>query len=153
MLYAMWVVLLDLQDCNMSEIKDNDVDQETIDAEYAEFIRVTREHQAERERHRKLIKIEEEDKQNEYYIDISQVDTLVHDNLVEAPLSLDQSTSAEIRQTELIRLYGGHDIYEKIRSMEMHIDDFFKEKCKETNPVYWPVIPINPKPYLNPVIR
>lgn len=118
--------------------------------EYLEFIKVTRKHQAERERIKKL-----ERKKNppveEYYIDLSQVSTIVQDNLVEAPQKDDGESNKNIKERELIDLYGGKESYDKIRSLEMYIDDHFKNKCQELSPYYWPVIPINPKPYLNPI--
>lgn len=87
----------------------------------------------------------------EYYIDISQVNTLILDNLVEAPSKCDPKSKLQAREKKLTELYGCKDSYEKIRSLEMNIDDYFKTKCKELSPYYWPVIPINPKPYLNPI--
>ena len=124
--------------------------------EYIEFINITRQHQAEREERKKLeLKKNPDLALEEYYIDLSQVNTLVEANLVEAPNKDDPSakSKSEEKEEELIRKYGGREAYERIRSMEMCIDDHFKKKCQELSPHYWPVIPINPKPYLNQIIN
>lgn len=120
--------------------------------EYLDFIKVTRRHQAERERLKKL-QLKKNPPIEEYYIDISQVSTLALDNLVEAPQRGDEEAllNWEAKERQFVDLYGGKETYQKIRSMEMHIDQNFKNKCRELSPHYWPVIPINPKPYLNPI--
>lgn len=123
---------------------------DTTELEYQEFIRATRKHQAEREKTKRL-----EQKKNppveEYYIDISQVNTLIEANLTEAPHRGDETSKALERDKKLIELYGGQESFERIRSLEMHIDDHFKSNCQIIKPHYWPVIPINPKPYLNEI--
>jgi hypothetical protein len=121
-----------------------------MDAEYEAFIRVTRQHQVERERAKRQ-ELERNPPIDEYYIDISQVNTLVEANLNEAPSREDPTSKAQERDEKLIKFYGGREAFEKIRSMEMHVDDHFKTMCQLLKPHYWPVIPINPKPYLNKI--
>lgn len=124
----------------------------SIEKEYEEFIRVTRRHQAEREKQKKLALKKPELDTDEYYIDISQVNTVVEDNLVECPDRKDVNfCRLKAEQKQLVDFYGGQEAYERIRSMEMSVDDYFKRKCQDTSPFYWPVIPIDPKPYLNPL--
>lgn len=125
-------------------------EQQKYNKDYAEFIKITRKHQAERERQKKLALKKNPPSAEEYYIDISQIDTLVQDNLVEAP-QRQQSNSSKRQEEKLIKLYGSRETFERIRSMEMNIDGYFRSKCKELSPFYWPVIPINPRPYLNPL--
>lgn len=117
---------------------------------YQEHIRATRKHQAEREKNKKL-ELKKNPLVEEYYIDISQVNTLVEANLTEAPNRGDETSKAQERDKRLIELYGDRQAFEKIRSLEMHIDDHFKSQCQQSKPHYWPVIPINPKPYLNEI--
>lgn len=125
--------------------------QQREQQEYLEFIKVTRKHQAERERAKKL-ELKKNPPIEEYYIDVSQVNTVVIDNLVEAPSKDDEGAKLNSnKEKKLIEYYGSKESYERIRSLEMHIDDNFKKKCRELSPYYWPVIPINPKPYLNPI--
>lgn len=124
----------------------NENDEERIRVEYEKFIEVTRKHQTQRERQKKIALKKQPQADEPYYIDISQLDTLVQDNLVAIPDRGDDGSAAE----KLIKMYGSREAYEKIRSMEMNIDDYFKRKCKELSPFYWPVIPINPRPYLSP---
>jgi GH25 family lysozyme M1 (1,4-beta-N-acetylmuramidase) len=124
------------------------MDPDTL--KYEEHIRATRRHQAEREKSKKL-ELKKNPLIEEYYIDISQVNTFVEDNLTEAPKRGDETSKAQERDEKLIELYGGQVHFEKIRSLEMHIDDHFKSRCQQLKPHYWPVIPINPKPYLNEI--
>ena len=118
--------------------------------EYEEFIKATRKHQADRERTKRL-ELKKNPPIEEYYIDISQVNTLVEANLTEAPERGDEISKADERERKLVELYGSRESYEKIRSLEMHLDDQFRRKCRDLKPHYWPVIPINPKPYLNAI--
>ena len=122
--------------------------------EYARFIQITRKHQANREKQKRLASKSKPELTDEYYIDISQLDTLTQDNLVNVPSKEDDSNDSGAEQVEkLVKLYGSQDSFERIRSMEMNIDEHFKRKCKELSPYYWPVIPINTKPYLSPLRR
>lgn len=126
----------------------DDVDTST-NAEYLEFIRQTRQHQKERERMKKeQLRANPESALESYYTDVSQVNTLVADNVVEAPKRSDHLSQAKRNEQDLVNLYG-NEAYDKIRSMEMDIDSYFRQKCDEHSPVYWPAMPINPKPYLN----
>lgn len=123
--------------------------EQSIYSDYLKFIKITRKHQAQRER----LKKEELKKKPEletWYRDISQVNTLVEDNLVEVPDKSD-GLIAKVKQREenLVKLYGSREAYERIRSMEMNIDEHFRQKYSELSPPFWPVIPFNPKPYLN----
>lgn len=122
----------------------------STNAEYLEFIKQTRQHQRERERMKcEDLKANPELAFEHYYTDVSQVNTLVADNVVEAPKRSERLSKAQRYEHDLTELYGGHEAYEKIRSMEMDIDSYFRRKCDELSPVYWPAMPINPKPYLN----
>lgn len=133
-----------------SEGDEDDVDNPNTNEEYLAFIRKTREHQREREKNKQEKLISQPELALEpYYTDVSQVNTLVADNAVEAPKRTDQSSQTQRRAQELINMYGGQEQYEKIRSIEMEVDGYFKRKCKELSPSYWPAMPINPKPYLN----
>lgn len=128
---------------------DKSDNEQSIYSDYLKFIRITRKHQAQRER----LKKEELKKKPEleaWYRDISQVNTLVEDNLVEVPDKSD-GPIAKVKQREenLVKLYGSREAYERIRSMEMNIDEHFRQKYSELSPSFWPVIPFNPKPYLN----
>lgn len=138
------------EDDRNPKLKDEiNCDSET-DKAYQEFIKVTRAHQAERERLKRLKKDKNpEEVLEEYYKDVSQVNTLVEDNLAQIPNQGDEDDLARQKQAHLIKLYGSHEAYERIRSMEMYIDRQFKEACLEQNPNYWPAIPINARPYLN----
>lgn len=128
------------------------MDSQSVNQEYLEFIKVTRQHQAAREKQKKLqLKKNPQLALDEYYIDISQVNTLVEDNLVEAPARGEDISKLKKKEEDLVKLYGSREAYERIRSLEMSIDDHFKRECQELSPYYWPVIPINPKPYLNPL--
>ena len=127
----------------MDEEKDRKIAEE-----YAKFIAITRKHQAERERLKKLALKNKAPESENYYIDISQLDTLVQDNLVQAPQRGTLSQESKPKH-----LYKTQDEHDRIRAMEMNIDEYFKEKYKELSPYYWPVIPINPRPYLNPIIK
>lgn len=133
---------------NDVETSDYDVlyeqEHEDVDEEYLKFIRITREHQAERER---LKRLEPKKKitPEEYYKDLSQVDTLVEDNLVEAPIKAEPKTD----KLNFVEFYGSQQAYDKVHSMEMHIDEYFHEMCEKLKPKYWPAMPINVKPYLN----
>lgn len=132
-----------------SDENDNNLDEST-NAEYLAFIKETRKHQMERERSKQERLMSQPELAFEpYYTDVSQINTLVADNVVEIPERSDQLSKTQKRTQELIDLYGGQEKYEKIRSVEMEIDGYFSEKCKELSPSYWPAMPINPKPYLN----
>lgn len=138
-------------DLQHQEHEEGEGEGERAQQNYLEFIAVTRKHQAERERAKKL-ELKKNPPIEEYYIDVSQVNTLVIDNLVEAPSKNDDSAKLNSnKEKKLIEYYGSKESYERIRSLEMNIDDNFKKKCRELSPYYWPVIPINPKPYLNPI--
>lgn len=111
--------------------------QQVINLEYLEFIEQTRRHQLEREKAKKKELAEKLSSQSdEYYLDISQVNTLVEDNLVEPP----QLDEPEIERREQSPL-------------EMYIDEQFRLKCGELRPSYWPAVPINLKPYLQDATR
>lgn len=137
------------------EGSDLEVEAGDVSQEYLEFIKITRQHQQERERLKgeALKKMNPAAALEEYYKDISEVNTLVEDNLAEIPSRVGKLTksSSEQRSQELIDRYGGREAYERVRSMEMCIDEHFKRQCQELSPGYWPVMPINPKPYLNPI--
>lgn len=138
----------DYGDCD--DPRDNGYIDEEVNPEYLEFIKVTRQHQSNREKRKKLeAKNKPVPEEMEYYKDISQVDTLVEDNLVAAPDKQD-TPNADPRQRELdlIKSYGSQDAYEKIRSIEMYIDENFAKMCQKYSPRYWPAIPINLKSYL-----
>lgn len=129
---------------------DHHEDQtEPVNEEYLEFIRITRQHQAEREKQKQLeAKKQSSSPPEEYYIDISQVNTVVEANLVDVPKKGDNKITD--KEQSFIHRYGSREAYEEIRSMEMSIDEHFKRKCQQHSPHYWPVIPIHAKPYLNP---
>lgn len=114
--------------------------------QYAEFIAETRRHQERRERNKesKTKKVEPE----VYYRDIGQIE----DDLVDTPDRNDigKLTKIQKREADLIRTYGGLDNFENVRSMEMHIDNYFKEQRRRLAPKLWPVIPLCPKPYMSP---
>lgn len=133
---------------NNDDQHSSEHDDEHLNPAYLELIRVTREHQAKREKEKRRRQRKDLDVEV-YYKDISQVDTLVEDNLVEAPDRHGKSSSSKQRQQRLIELYGGLEGYEQVRSMEMTIDEFFHRKCQQLKPGYWPVMPINHKRYLN----
>lgn len=137
-------------DSIMSSLRNNDESPEAmacvdvcdtnnksdLEREYLEFIAITRKHQLEREK----AKLEQAPMvSDEYYKDISQVDTLVEDNLVNPP------------KREAVEEVPTKVSSEKVRSLEMMIDNHFSAKCQELNPSYWPVMPMNPKAYLNPI--
>lgn len=127
-----------------------DTDEE-VNREYLEFIEITKRHQAERER---LKQAKQKQKTNEdlheYYKDVSEVNTLVEANLVQAPDIKESQSRHKLHEGKLIKLYGGRDTYDKIRSMEMYLDEDFTRKCQELSPKYWPAMPINLRRYLNP---
>lgn len=129
------------------DVEDDQYGQETVNKEYLEFIRITRQHQIERDRLKKIELAKKNAEPEEYYTDLSELNTLALDNFAEIP-DRDEK-GKESRQEKLIKLYGSSRARDKIRSMEMSIDEIFKTKCQEMNPKFWPVIPINPKPYLN----
>lgn len=131
------------------QIKD---ETENINAEYLEFIRITREHQLKRDRLKKL-ELAKNPEIETYYQDISLVNTLVEDNLVEVPdRNADLVSKSKLKEQKLVEMYGGRENYERIRSMEMAIDEHFNKKYKELSPKYWPAMPLNPKLYLNPIL-
>lgn len=125
---------------------DNEVDDKA-NQEYQEFIRITRQHQLQRESLRKE-REKLEPQVDEYYKDISQVNTLIEDNIAEIPVRY-KTSKAKLEEKKLIDKYGSRESYNMIRSMEMCIDDAFRSKCQQLGPTFWPVIPLNPKPYLN----
>jgi len=133
----------DTSDYDPSESTQN------INQEYLDFIRVTREHQKERERLKRLDQGKTSKGFDEYYKDLSQVDTLVEENLAPVPSKCDGVSKLKQQEERLVQLYGGRENFERIRSLEMDIDGNFRRMCQEYSPYYWPVIPINPKPYLN----
>lgn len=138
---------------NQKQLLGSNVDTDNCthsdhDEEYAKFIEVTRRHQAQRNKRRKL---EEQSEQQYYYMDISQVNTLVEQNLAEVPLKTEPNdiTLAHKREQDLIKLYGNRKTYEHIKSMEMSIDNNFNKRCQELKPHFWPAIPFNTKVYLD----
>lgn len=135
----------DIDDCDNS---GQDNEDEVLNEEYLEFIKITKQHQLERDRLKRL----ETSKQapEKYYTDIAELNTLVLDNITQIP-DPETENSQQKRREQLVNLYGSADAYERIRSMEMSIDDTFKTRCRERNPQFWPVMPINPKPYLNEI--
>lgn len=121
--------------CDTSEASDES-QQDDINPEYLKFIEETRRHQAERERlkEEQLAK-NQQCHADEYYLDISQVNTLVEANLVEPP--------------ELGKPERDGTARREPTPLEMYIDEDFRRKCDELKPSYWPAVPINLKPYLN----
>lgn len=145
--------LPDLESSGSNIDTESGDENDELNKEYLKFIRITREHQARREKLKQLeLNKKPEPKNEEYYIDISQLDTLIEDNLVEVPQRSDHPTQGytDKKIERLVKLYGGQENYEKIRSMEMSIDENFNEMYRKLSPQYWPVIPFNLKPYLNP---
>lgn len=142
------------QDTCESQFGHNSADSEDeeLNPEYLELLRITREHQAKREKLRKLRQKQGLDVET-YYRDISQVDTLVEENLVEVPDRTKSYVNPKQKEQKLIELYGGPAAYESVRSIEMAMDDYFAKKRQELRPAYWPVIPINYKRYLNSIER
>lgn len=138
-------------DNNCCIVKDSDND---LSQQYLEFIQITRKHQAEREKLKRQQLKKKPELVEPYYKDISQVNTLVEDNLVEVPERNPNGSilKRQLEEDRLIKSYGSREVFEEIRSMEMSIDDLFRAKCQELKPEYWPVMPINPKPYLNPIM-
>lgn len=132
-----------------SSISDNNVNEE-----YSKFIAITRQHQAERDRLKKLqLKKKTEPTDEIHYRDISQLNLIVEANLARVPDKnepQDQPSIAERRQQELLEFYGcDRDTYERIKSLEMSIDDKFTQAYQRFRPKYWPGMPINMKPYLS----
>lgn len=121
---------------------------EELHPEYLELLKITKKHQAKREKEKRLRQLKGLDVET-YYKDISQVDTLVEDNLVEAPERHTNSVGPSQKEQELVELYGGREAYESVRSLEMTIDEYFHEKCQQLRPGYWPVMPIKYTRYLN----
>lgn len=107
------------------------------DLEYLEFINITRKHQQERDK-QKIVESKKNNVPDEYYLDVSQINTLVIENINEPP---DAS-----RKEHSSNLYGPE--YERIRSMEHFLDETFNSKCQQLSPAYWPSLPINIKHYL-----
>lgn len=129
---------------------DESDNEQSIYSDYLKFIKVTRKHQAQREKLKKEDLKKKKPELEAWYEDISQLNTLVEDNLVDVPDKNDKPpVDAKRREENLIRLYGSQEAYERIRSMEMNIDEHFRQKYLELSPQYWPVIPFNPKPYLD----
>lgn len=136
-----------ISDINLSDENDKSEDADNNNLEYLEFIKVTREHQMNRDKLKQLKLKRNSAIDDKYYKDISQVDTLTEDNLVEVPDKVEWRKGKKLREEILAEMYG--EKYDKIRSLEMNIDEHFNQKCQELCPQYWPVMPINPKPYLN----
>lgn len=133
------------------ETSDKNDNEQSVNADYLEFIKITRKHQERRERLKKK-ELKKKPELETWYQDISQVNTVVEDNLVEVPDKNDGPISKALqREEKAIKLYGNREAYNRIRSMEMNIDEHFRQKYSELSPQYWPVIPFNPKPYLNQV--
>lgn len=136
-------------------------DEEEIDSEYLKFIKITREHQKERDRQKKLNqrkgcssqqtkrqKVEDD----YFYSDMSQLNTLTQDNLAvpyKSDINAGLLTQVGEQRVKFIELYGSLENYDKVRCLEMSIDHFFSQKCKELKPEFWPAVPINLKPFLN----
>lgn len=143
---------VDICDKFNQDESSSDQQDEELNPDYIELARITREHQAKREKQKRSRQKKGLDIET-YYKDISQVDTLVEDNLVEVPNRSGGFVSSTQKEQELIELYGGREAYEYVRSIEMQIDDHFHRKCQEFKPGYWPVIPINYRRYLGSVER
>lgn len=122
-------------------------EEDALNPEYLSFIEITKKHIAERE---KLKKSQQKQELDEYYKDVSEVNTLVEANLVPAPSLGDSQSGHKLHEEKLVKLYGSREAYDKIRLMEMYLDDEFSKKCQKLSPKYWPAMPINLKPYLNP---
>lgn len=109
--------------------------------EYAKFIAQTRKHQLERDKS----KVKQKKTENEstvYYQDVSQVNFKTYQDIPDMNEPLDKPSASTRREMELIKLYGGQRDYEKIRSIEMTIDEHFSSNYHKIEPQYWPVIPI-----------
>lgn len=129
------------------EYEDDEVNQE-----YLEFIEITKRHQAEREKQKQgkqKLKLDED--LHEYYKDVSEVNTLVEANLISVPDIKDPQSRHKLQEEKLVKLYGGREAYDKIRSMEMYLDEDFNRKCQELSPKYWPAMPIKLRQYLNQI--
>lgn len=124
---------------NVSHSNPQEEPEEEPNLEYLNFIEITRKHQLERDKQKQL-ELEKKDPSDEYYLDVSQINTLVSENLNETPFITVN------KQANLKKLYGPQ--YESIRSMEHYIDETFKTKFQQLSPSYWPSLPINIKHYL-----
>lgn len=113
--------------------------------EYENFIAQTRKHQAERNREKASTKEEEEEI---HYQDVSRIDMNNDVEIPERSDPIDKPSAAKKREQYLIELYGDdRNSYEHIRSIEMSMDEYFCDKKKQLQPQFWPVMPINMKPY------
>lgn len=132
------------------EASEEDKDQD-VNSDYQKFIAITRQHQNERDRMKELDRSKKIEEPEIYYKDISQINYLVEDDDIEVPQKDDgESSIYEKRDEKLRKLYDVDEKqYARIRSIEMYIDENFKEKCQQLRPKYWPAIPFNTSVYLN----
>lgn len=137
--------------------KDEKADDDDVNAEYLEFISITRKHQAERDQLKESkLKEKSNDESDIYYKDVSEVNLLVENNLVEVPDRNEPENElfgAKRKDMRLLEFYGGNkEDFERIRSLEMEIDEHFSESYQKLQPKYWPTMPMNPRPYLAPLV-
>lgn len=136
------------QKCNLQVQENSKLNEITplfaisdTDKAYEEFIKKTRAHQesVRRDKLKRKRKLGGDEDYN--YVDISQINTLVQDNLARVPNKHDDNDSYTYN------LIWNDSEKEKIRGMEIAIDDDFNRMIKQLKPHFWPAIPINLKPY------